>query len=269
MCTTILRIDPGAAWPLLLAFVRDEERGRETEPPRFWWPDRPRLVGGRDVRAGGTWLAVDVGEQAHARASVAFVQNQVGPHVTFPNGASPSRGELPLRALEHGCSFEPAQLDDLEHYQPFHLVLAHADRDDGAVDWWQWSGRRLDHLQVQAGIHLVASRGIGMAGERERRANELARFAAAATPRPEPELEPRQAWGEWIDLLDGRNAQPDDLGGLVVHSVRERPGFGTVGASLVGIAADGRVRYDVNAATDLAPDGWSAVQVDLLEAARA
>ena len=56
MCTAILRIDPGA--PLLLAGVRDELADRPWQPPGRYWPDYPELIGGRDLQAGGTWLAV-------------------------------------------------------------------------------------------------------------------------------------------------------------------------------------------------------------------
>lgn len=249
MCTAIVRYEPGSEWPLLVAFVRDEDRGRETDPPGFWWPDHPGMFGGRDTRAGGTWLAVGL-----RTARLAFVQNQIGPHVSFPDeSASPSRGQLPLHALAQP-QLDLRDLDSLERYQPFHLLTC------GRYEpprWWQWSGTTLEQVTLQPGIHLVASRGLGLAGERERRATQLERFAAAASPRPEPGLAPADAWSEWLSLLDGRDAQPGDFGGLVVHSVPERPGFGTVGATLVAIASDGRVRYDVNAATDLMPDAWA------------
>ncbi|WP_201845503.1 NRDE family protein [Myceligenerans indicum] len=59
MCTVLLRLDPAADWPLLLAAVRDEVADRPWEPPGEYWPqEAPGLVGGRDLLAGGTWLAV-------------------------------------------------------------------------------------------------------------------------------------------------------------------------------------------------------------------
>jgi hypothetical protein len=254
MCTAVVRLEPDAAWPILLGFVRDEERSRTTHAPDHWWPEQPTVLGARDERAGGTWLAVDLGSR-----DIAFVQNQIGPHVSFPDAsASPSRGRLPLAALADG-DFDVASLDALDTYQPFHLVHVRAG-DSPTATWWQWSGASLERLELQPGIHLVASRGLDLPGERERRATHLERFANAATPDPDPALDPRGAWGEWIDLLDGRDAQPGDLGGIVLHSVPERPAFGTVGATLVGIAADGRVRYDVNDTTSVSPDAWSQVR---------
>lgn len=259
MCTALVRYDPGAAWPLLVAFVRDEDRGRETLAPDTWWPEQPTVIAARDARAGGTWLALDA-RDGDGTSRIAFVQNQIGPHVSFPNAdSSPSRGQLPLVALAES-GFDAADIAGLKHYQPFHLVLATPGESHG-VDWWQWNGTRLDHVELQAGMHLVASRGLELGGERERRATLLARFAQAATPDPDPALDSATAWTPWLELLDGRAAQPDDLGGLVVHSVTQRPGFGTVGATLVAIAADGRTRYDVNDTTSLSPDAWTQVTI--------
>ena len=45
------------AGQVLLAANRDEDPARASEPPRVL-RERPRLVGGRDAVAGGTWLAV-------------------------------------------------------------------------------------------------------------------------------------------------------------------------------------------------------------------
>lgn len=67
MCTVLLRLDPAADWPLLLAAVRDEVTDRPWEPPGEYWPqEAPGLVGGRDRLAGGTWLAVRGGAPARA-----------------------------------------------------------------------------------------------------------------------------------------------------------------------------------------------------------
>ncbi|RFU39238.1 hypothetical protein DZF91_23470, partial [Actinomadura logoneensis] len=59
MCTAIVSVDPASPVPVLLVGVRDEFIDRDWEGPGRHWPDRPGLIGGRDLRAGGTWLAVD------------------------------------------------------------------------------------------------------------------------------------------------------------------------------------------------------------------
>ena len=57
MCTLILGVDVVAPGSVLLAANRDEDPGRPADPPGVL-SESPRLVGGRDRRAGGTWLAV-------------------------------------------------------------------------------------------------------------------------------------------------------------------------------------------------------------------
>ena len=56
MCTAILGLGPDGT--ALLAGVRDEFISRAWQPPGRYWPDRPGVIGGRDLLAGGTWLAV-------------------------------------------------------------------------------------------------------------------------------------------------------------------------------------------------------------------
>src|SRR5260370_37086586 len=93
MCRAILSIQPGA--PVLLAGVRDELADRAWEPPGRHWPDYPGLVGGRDLLAGGTWLAL-----APEASRVACVLNGRGRMADAP--ARRSRGELALPDAAEG-----------------------------------------------------------------------------------------------------------------------------------------------------------------------
>lgn len=57
MCLIVLSIGQHPEFPLILAANRDEFHARPTKEAR-WWPDKPDIVGGRDLQAGGTWLAL-------------------------------------------------------------------------------------------------------------------------------------------------------------------------------------------------------------------
>jgi len=67
MCTLIIGRDVVVPGSILLGANRDEDPGRASDPPGVL-SEAPRLIGGRDRRAGGTWLAV-----REARAVVAIL----------------------------------------------------------------------------------------------------------------------------------------------------------------------------------------------------
>jgi uncharacterized protein with NRDE domain len=89
VCTILLawRCAPDA--PVVLAANRDEDRGRASAAPAVL-AESPRIAGGRDLVAGGTWLAVA------ADGRVAAVTNRRS-RTRAP--ARRSRGELPLAVL--------------------------------------------------------------------------------------------------------------------------------------------------------------------------
>ena len=57
MCLIVLSVGQHPDYPLILAANRDEFHARPTKEAH-WWPDKPDVLGGRDLQAGGTWLAL-------------------------------------------------------------------------------------------------------------------------------------------------------------------------------------------------------------------
>jgi uncharacterized protein with NRDE domain len=115
VCTILLawRCAPGA--PVVLAANRDELLDRASAPPGLL-AERPRVAGGRDLLAGGTWLAVA------ADGRLAAVTNRRA------EGRDPlrrSRGELPLAVLAAGGDGAVRRLlagMDAAAYNPFNLL---------------------------------------------------------------------------------------------------------------------------------------------------
>jgi uncharacterized protein with NRDE domain len=68
MCLVLLALDSHPEYSLVLAANRDEFYDRPTAPAGFW-SHAPRVLAGRDLKAGGTWLGVD------RRGRVAAVTN--------------------------------------------------------------------------------------------------------------------------------------------------------------------------------------------------
>src|SRR5579859_6276564 len=95
MCTTVVSVDPDSPVPVLLVGVRDEFLDRSWLAPDRHWPQHPALVGGQDVQASGTWLAVHPGVPR-----VACVLNGHGE--AAPESGRLTRGGLPLRVAADG-----------------------------------------------------------------------------------------------------------------------------------------------------------------------
>ncbi len=57
MCLLVFAFRAHDEFPLIVAGNRDEFHSRPTQAAH-WWPDKPDIAGGRDLQAGGTWLAL-------------------------------------------------------------------------------------------------------------------------------------------------------------------------------------------------------------------
>lgn len=67
MCTVIISVPDDSSSPVRLLAVRDEDPGRPWDRLGPWWPQtHPGVIGIRDARAGGAWLAAN--EQARTLA---------------------------------------------------------------------------------------------------------------------------------------------------------------------------------------------------------
>jgi uncharacterized protein with NRDE domain len=97
MCTVLLAWRCVAGAPVVLAANRDELRGRPSTAPAALVGE-PRILGGRDLLAGGTWLAVA------AEGRICCVTNRrIQPSgEVLRDPSRRSRGEIPLAVLAAG-----------------------------------------------------------------------------------------------------------------------------------------------------------------------
>lgn len=217
MCTVTILIRPGHGWPLVLAANRDELLDRAWDPPAPWWPDRPGVVAGRDCSGGGTWMGVN------AHGVVATVLNRPGS--LGPAAGKRSRGELPLRALEHATAAAAAMAIerlDAGLWRGFNMVLA--DKSGAIFVRGAGQGHPCAY-PLAAGVHMVTAHDPNDP-ESPRVARHLPRFREAAAPEP-------GNWTEWAAILSDRSG---DAGEQI--NVVPRAGFGTVCASLLALPAE-------------------------------
>ncbi|GAA3558364.1 NRDE family protein [Nonomuraea rosea] len=213
MCTLIVR----TGQPLTLMGVRDEYADRPWEGPGEYWPEYPGVLGGRDLKAGGTWLAV----HPAARRAAALLNGYGRP---AEETTKISRGDLALRAAYTGEMPDA----DLTRYDPFHLVLADLSR----VRLFSWDGLRLATSGLPDGTSMVVNSGLDPVSER----------VVAYLPRFEGTAE----WGELI------KAEPSaDPGALIIrHDLPDGRVFASLSVMEVALTPEG-VTYEF---TDLTAD---------------
>ena len=116
MCLVVLAFGISDEFPLIVAGNRDEFHARPTQDAA-WWADKPDVLGGRDLQAGGTWLAV------HRSGRFATVTNYRD--AKLETGKLVSRGGLVTEFLESRVSALDyvSGIDD-DAYAGFNLVVS-------------------------------------------------------------------------------------------------------------------------------------------------
>jgi uncharacterized protein with NRDE domain len=220
MCTVVLLVRPGHAWPVILVANRDESVDRAWDPPAAWWPDHPGVIAGRDRTAGGTWMGVN----AHGLA--AAVLNRPGS--LGPAAGKRSRGELPLLALAEtttSAAVDAIVALDAGQWRGFNLVIA--DRAGATFIRGAGHGRPSAH-RLPPGVSMVTAHDPNDM-ESPRVARHLARFRNAAAPEPDD-------WAAWRAILADRSGPAGAQMNVVA-----RGGFGTVCSSLLAMPAAGEL----------------------------
>src|ERR1700730_15311643 len=196
MCTLVILRRPDHSWPVLIGANRDEMIDRASKPPGRHWPDRPELVAGLDLLAGGSWLGINDWGVAAA------VLNRHGSLGPAPDRRSP--GEWVLEALDQAAAAAAAEALsylDPEAYRTFNLIVA----DELDAFWLRHAGgSRIEVKPLKYGLSMIAAGDIDDLGTRRL---ELALPAFRAWPVPDPD---RGDWTAWQTLLRSTRAPPDE-----------------------------------------------------------
>ncbi len=152
MCLVLIALETQPDFPLIVAANRDESHHRSAQG-LHWWSDRPDVAGGRDILAGGTWMA------ARTDGRCAAVLNDA--RISRPAGA-PSRGELVPEFL--GAADPAAAIAGIHAraaaYAGFHFVAV-----DGAWAWYIRPGLAEPHV-LTPGVHGLDNDGLDSGGAR-------------------------------------------------------------------------------------------------------
>ncbi len=203
-------------------------KDRPWQPPARHWPDRPRIIAGKDVLSGGTWLGLN------DSGVVAGVLNRV--NSLGPQAGKRSRGEIVLEALNQptaSAAATRAALLDPADFRSFNLVVA--DRKDAY--WLRFAGDdgakefgpdRIEIFELQPGISMITAHDRNDPASARVQAN-LPLFEASEAPDPKT-----GNWRSWQKILCSRRYSPAD-GPKAAMTVETEHGFETVSSSLIGL----------------------------------
>jgi uncharacterized protein with NRDE domain len=239
VCIVVLFFQVHPQIPLIVAANRDEYYARRSTGPEILF-ESPRVVGGRDLERGGTWMGVAEGGLLVGLTN----QRTLGP----PEPARRSRGEIVLAALHTGsvAGIERSLASiDARGYNPFNLVFGDARALRVAMAREEDAGVRVHTLGP--GLHVIGNDTPGAPSWKVRRAEELARPLAqlpwfelapalhrllADHTLPAPEELPVPP--PWMDRDLARHLQS-----ICVHT----PIYGTRSSTLAAIGSDGVMHY--------------------------
>jgi uncharacterized protein with NRDE domain len=246
MCLVLLahRVHPGL--PLIVAANRDEFHARPAQK-MHWWVEKPDIIAGRDLQAGGTWLGV------HKSGRFATVTNFRD--ALPPSGRRSSRGHLVTEFLESDRSpLDFVRSIDGGRYAGFNLLVA--DREELAY----LSNRDGASGELPPGIYGVANATLDTPWPKvERTKAELERLIANANVNE----------SELLRLLEDRRPAParDVESGRLpfekAHALSAPfivlPDYGTRCTTVLTRDTEGRVRISERR---FSPDGRSTGQSD-------
>ena len=215
-----------------LLAVRDEDPQREWDALGAWWPEQyPGVVGIRDRRAGGAWLAADPAAQ---RLAVLLNRADV---LGLPEDKVVSRGSLALESVAGRSPSAPLPMHG------FNLL----EVSPGRARVLSWDGDSLREQAVPMGVHMIAHTDLDDPGTAR-----IARWLPEFGARPAHD----GAWPDaWIRLL-ATSAELDPADDRAI--IRDNRPHGYPTQSLLyctaSVGADG---VDVHDHTLPAPAHWT------------
>lgn len=201
MCTVIISVPADDTQPVRLLAVRDEDPGRPWDRLGPWWPETyPGVVGIRDARAGGAWLAA-----APEERRLAVLLNR---HDLSDRGDDEvtTRGWV---ALESVSGRPPAERPQTRGFNLVE-VTEHTAR---VVSWNGLESRTVD---LEPGTHMIAHDDVDDPAT-ARISRWLPEFRGAASRSFDDEA----WWRPWLDIVE-RSA---DLAGDDPAAIIRRQSF--------------------------------------------
>jgi len=214
MCLVLVVWRKHPRYSCLVAANRDEFHARPTVAAE-WWPDRPQILAGRDLEAGGTWLGLS------RSGRFAALTNYRDPEQR--RSQAPSRGALVTSLLESGASVTEslAYLREVgANYNGFNVIFSDGERL-GIYESVRGSGRELAPGIYGLSNHLLDTPWPKVQNAKSRLESALADLRDTAPllallrddrPAPDAQLPQTGMSLEWERLLSSAFVRAPDYG---------------------------------------------------------
>jgi uncharacterized protein with NRDE domain len=218
MCLIVVALGAAPRYPLVIAANRDELHARPTQAAA-WWPGR-EVFGGRDLVAGGTWLAIERRGRFAAVTNIRDERSAAGPR---------SRGSLVadfLSSDESAADYAARAMRAGAEFGAFNLLLF-----DGRT--LERSSNRVGAAGLAVGLHAFSNAPAGA---------EWPKTATALAG-----AEPLLALAEPVEPLFALLAERDDSADGELQRQRTHfvvgPVYGTRCSTVVLVDAAGQVTF--------------------------
>ena len=226
MCTLAIYFKATRDYPVVIAANRDEFLDRPASDPTTLL-EHPHVVGGKDLKAGGTWLGIN------EHGLVAGLLNR-----RSDDGASNlnarSRGQLCLDALRHRSSAEAAEHASHQRgadYNPFNLLIV--SRTQAFVAYNR--NATIEVVELTPGMHLLSNLNLNDF-ECPKISASYGKFAKLGET-AEFHRDPVEQRAELGSLLADHNTQLDSPSGRPNALCLHMDGYGTRSSSLIFMRA--------------------------------
>lgn len=232
MCLIFFALNQHPTYKLIVAANRDEFYARKTAPAHFW-EDHPDIVGGRDLEASGTWMAMN------RKGKISLVTNYRDPANINPD--APSRGQLVSDFLVNSDTPEE-YLDKISaraaQYNGFNLLTGYPD------ELWYLSNYGNGIQNLESGVYGLSNHLLDTPWPKVTRGKE--KFTRVIS---EPVIEPDALFEL---LYDEQRAEDQSLPNTGIGLERERAlssmfikttGYGTRCSTVILVSHDNQVLF--------------------------
>ncbi len=232
MCLIYVAVDAHPNYRIVIAANRDEFYDRPTAPASFWH-EAPRLLAGRDIRAGGTWLGVT---RTGRMAALTNYRDQESKRAEAPSRGAMVSGFL-LGKEKPGLYLEQISVN-AHRYNGFNLLVGQG------ANFHYYSNRARGIRMLEPGIHGLSNHLLDTPWPKVEKGKQALRaLLTEEILRPE----------DLFDFLLDRSVAPDELlpdtgVGLELERILSpvfvrSPGYGTRSSTVVLLDRTGKITF--------------------------